>query len=110
MTNMFHTQDYYPDTLTVNSYTLTGTLLPSIYCDTTNPTYVTSGPFAYGYSDSNAGGDPVDIATAIDSTGRPIRLKGIDFVKVQTGIQFNLGWLGELSTEVTGIVDMHLQH
>jgi hypothetical protein len=45
---------------------------------------------------------------AIDSLGRPVKLKGIDFVKVQTGIQANLGWLGELSTEVTGIADMSL--
>jgi hypothetical protein len=108
LTTIFHTQDMYPDNLAANSYTLKGTLLPSINIDTTDPSYITSGAFAYGYSDSNAGGDPVDISMAIDSLGRPVKLRGIDFVKVQTGIQANLGWLGELSTEVTGIADISL--
>ena len=106
--NPYNTQDYFPDNPHAATYTLTGTLLPSVNIDTTNPTYITSGSFVYGYCDNSAGGDYVDIATAIDSTGKPVSLKGIDFVKIQTGIQFNMGWLGEQSTEVTGIVDARL--
>jgi hypothetical protein len=108
LTTMFHTQDYYPDSPVTSSYTLRGTLLPSIYVNTSNPSYVISGPFAYGYSDSNPGGDSMDISNAIDSLGKPVKLKGIDFVKVQTGCQANLGYLGEFSTEVTGIGDLSL--
>ena len=108
LTNIYNTQDYYPDDLKANSYTLTGTLLPSTNIDTTDPTYIISTSFGYGYCDNSAGGDYVDISTAIDSTGRHVTLKGIDFVKIQTGILFNMGWLGEQSTEVTGIADVSL--
>jgi hypothetical protein len=107
LTTIYNTQNYYPNNQTP-SYTLTGTLLPSTNIDTTNPTYITSAAFAYGYCDNSAGGDYVDIATAIDSTGKKVNLKGIDFVKIQTGILFNMGWLGEQSTEVTGIADVSL--
>ena len=107
-TNMFHTQNYYPDNITSNTYTLTGTLLPSVNIDTTDPTYIISYSFLYGYGDNVGGGDPVDIATAIDSSGRPVTLKGIDYIKVQTGILFNMGWLGEQSTEFCGAADISL--
>lgn len=110
LTTIYNTQDYFPDSPHAASYTLTGTLLPSINIDTTDPNYITSASFVYGYCDNSAGGDYVDISTAIDSLGRPVSLKGIDFVKIQTGILFNMGWLGEQSTEVTGIVDVKLMH
>ncbi len=108
LTNIFNTQDYYPDSLTTGSYTLTGTLLPSANIDRSDTSYITSASFAYGYCDNSAGGDPVDISTAIDSLGRSVRLKGIDFIKIQTGILANMGWLGEQSTEVSGIGDLSL--
>jgi hypothetical protein len=109
-TNIFNTGDYYPDNLVADSYTLSGTLLPSTNIDMTDPSYITSASFSYGYCDNSAGGDPVDISMAIDSAGRSVMLKGIDFVKIQTGILYNMGWLGEQSTEVAGIGDISLIH
>ncbi|EHQ30522.1 hypothetical protein [Mucilaginibacter paludis] len=105
-TNIFHTQPYFPIGIKANSYTLTGTLLPSSNIDNSNPSYITSAPFDFGYADNTAGGDQVDIANAIDSNGDRVTLKGIDFIKVQTGIQYNMGWLGEQSTEVGGAADL----
>ncbi len=107
-TNTYHQQAYYPDWITANTYTLTGTLLPSSNINDTNPTYITSNAFTFGYADSTPGGDKMDIANAIDAQGNKVALKGIDFVKVQTGIAYNLGWLGELSTEVKGVADLSL--
>ncbi|RFZ94316.1 cell surface protein [Mucilaginibacter conchicola] len=107
-TNMFHTQAYYPASVTTNTYTLKGTLLPSTNIDMSNPTYITSAAFDYGYSDNKAGGDEIDISTAVDEKGNKANLKGIDFIKVQTGIQANMGWLGEQSTEFTGAADLSL--
>ena len=49
-----------------------------------------------------------DIANAIDSEGKAKELKYIDFVKVQTAVNAKSGWLGELSTEVTGFYDYRL--
>jgi hypothetical protein len=108
LTTIYHTQDYYPDSLSANSYTLSGTLLPSSNIDTSNSANVTSNAFAYGYCDNTPGGNPVDIATAVDSLGNRVKLKGIDFVKIQTGIEANLGLVGELSTEVSAVWDVHL--
>ncbi|WP_342644986.1 cell surface protein [Mucilaginibacter sp. CSA2-8R] len=107
-TNTYHQQAYYPDWITANTYTLTGTLLPSSNINDTNPTYITSNGFTFGYADSTPGGDKLDIANATDAHGNKVALKGIDFVKIQTGIAYNLGWLGELSTEVCGVADLSL--
>ncbi|WP_268225019.1 hypothetical protein [Sinomicrobium oceani] len=109
-TNSFHTQAYYPQWIAADSYTLEGTLLSSANIDMSNPSYITSAPFAYGYADNTAGGDTIDIADAIDEDGNAVVLEGIDFVKIQTGIQANMGWLGELSTEVTGVADLSITH
>ena len=99
----FHRQNHYPLWITANEFTRTGTLLPS-----TGIKGSSSAAFAYGYADNTAGGDKVDIANAIDKDGKKVVLKGIDFIKVQTGIMADLTIFGELSTEVTGIADISL--
>lgn len=90
-TSPFHKQSYYPAGIKSNTYTLTGTTLPSTNVNSTNPAFVSSTAFAFGYTDSTTGGDTVDIANAIDKTGNKIKLKGADFIKIQTGIEANLG-------------------
>ncbi|WP_121808033.1 cell surface protein [Mucilaginibacter kameinonensis] len=107
-TNMFHSQAYYPIGLKTNTYTLTGSLLPSSNINMDDPTYITSASFDYGYADNTGGGDKIDISSAIDDKGNKVNLKGIDFIKVQTGILANMGWLGEQSTEFIGAADLSL--
>ncbi|MDW5289919.1 PKD-like domain-containing protein [Formosa sp. PL04] len=106
--NAFHKQAYYPEWITEDSYTIQGTLLTSENVNMTNPTFITSAAFEYGYADNTAGGDRIDIADAINAAGESVLLSGIDFIKIQTGIQANMGWLGELSTEVKGVADLSL--
>ncbi|TXE07786.1 cell surface protein [Gelidibacter salicanalis] len=106
--NAFHKQAYYPEWITEDSYTISGTLLSDSNVDMSNPSYITSKPFEYGYADNTSGGDQIDLADAIDAEGNPVNLSGIDFIKIQTGVQANMGWLGELSTEITGIADLNL--
>lgn len=107
-TNTFHKQPYYPEWITENEYTLKGVLLPSGNIDMSNPSYITSNPFEFGYADNTQGGDKIDISNAVDAEGNKVDLTGIDFIKIQTGIQANMGWLGELSTEIVGIADLSL--
>lgn len=107
-TNTFHRQSYYPEWISDDEYTLTGTLLPPTNIDMSNPSYITSNPFEFGYADNTQGGDKVDISNAVDIEGNKVELTGIDFIKIQTGIQANMGWLGELSTEVAGVADLSL--
>ncbi len=107
--NTFHRQAYYPEWLTGTSYTLKGSWLKT-KVDPSRPTYVVSLPYDWGYSDNKteaAGGGKVDISNAVDANGNKVNLKAIDFIKVQTGVLADGGWLGEVSTEVIGIKDMH---
>lgn len=68
-------------------------------------------PAGLGYADcwpnddSRAG---IDIGRAVDADGRPANLDGIDFVRVYTAVHQQAGALGEISTEVCGMVDLHL--
>lgn len=106
--NAFHKQAYYPEWIAEDSYTISGTLLSDSNIDMSNSSMITSKPFEYGYADNTPGGDNINISDAIDKDGNPVHLSGIDFIKIQTGIQANMGWLGELSTEVTGVADLSL--
>jgi hypothetical protein len=98
-------KNYYPEWIKTDTYTLTGTLLPSTNINTSGAFY-TSTPFTHGYADNIQGSDKLDIANAVDEKGNKVNLKGIDFIKVQTGIPFNMGALGELSTEINGVADL----
>ena len=130
LTNEFHLQSYYPFTdsfpqVNDKSYTLTGTRVAS-EVDKTNPSYVKSYQKAFGYVDNqlrgtapftipdnpytpdleNSGGDGFDISWAVDSSGRYVDLDIVHFIKVHNAVLANAGWLGEVSTEITGAVDV----
>lgn len=84
------------------------------------PTVNTSGftstePLEWGYVDNydadysaNGNGNAFDIDWAVDTDMNPVSLEGIDFIKVYTGAQLNLGFLGELSTEIKGAEDLSI--
>ncbi len=130
--NEYHEQPYYP--LKVNfpdvnqvKYTLTGTQVED-EVDMSDPSYVLSVKKAFGYVDNqirnlstmdylmpdnpytlgveNSGGDAFDISWAVDEDGNYVDLDAIDFVKIHNAVLANAGWLGEISTEVTGAVDV----
>ncbi|WP_134091755.1 cell surface protein [Olivibacter sp. XZL3] len=106
--NSVHNQSYFPTWVEKESYTLSGSLLPNTNIDKTNPQFIVSAPFAYGYVDNNVNGDEIDIADAIDENGAEVDLPSIDFIKIQTGILADLGSLGELSTEITAVEDLNI--
>lgn len=112
-TNPYHKQAYFPemtgkDGKVITEYTIKGSILPSTNIDMSTPSMITSKPFAWGYADNLSGADKIDIANAVDAAGNKVDLKGIHFIKIQTGVQANMGWLGELSTEVLGVEDISL--
>jgi len=106
--NSFHNQNYYPDWIKEDEYTLKGTRLSSANIDMSNPRLISSLPLEFGYADNKVGGDTIDLSDAVDKDGKKITLSGIDFIKIQTGILANMGWLGELSTEVRAVADLSL--
>jgi hypothetical protein len=109
--NSFHTQTYYP-VWQGDSYTLKGTLMETtIYDKSGNGTLWTSPAYDRGYADNHANNDDraqIDIDWAVDGEGNAVRLQGIDFVKVICANRAEGGWTGEVSTEVSGFVDLSL--
>jgi hypothetical protein len=128
--NAIHGQAYYPDpdsfpAVNPDQYMLGGPMIVGAI-DTSSPAFVRSPQRAFGFADNKlrgtqlhtfpdnpyttelegSGGDAFDISWAIDSLGNYVDLERIHFVKVQTGMMGDLGWLGEISTEITGAVDV----
>lgn len=128
--NGIHSQPYYPSNdsfpgIPEDSYTLEGTRIEA-FVDTAGPTVFRSVSRAFGYADNrprgdpsslrpdnpytremeHSGGDAFDIAWAVDTAGRHVNLDSIHFIKVQSGVLAHGGWLGEISTEITGAVDV----
>lgn len=114
--NSFNVQNYYPEWLKdEEALRFDGVRLPTnvLYPHSLgNERGIYIGySFSYGYADNapnNMIGSAVDIDWAVDAQGNPAMLSGIDFIKVQTGVQSHNGSLGESSTEVAGFVDLHL--
>jgi hypothetical protein len=127
--NAVHTQPYYPlhnsfPGIDPDSYSLDGTLIGGLIFE--HPSGMKSIRRAFGYADNlmrgtapytlpdnpytreleNSGGDGFDIDWAVDAAGNYVDLERIHFVRVQNALQADGGWLGELSTEVTGAVDV----
>ncbi len=128
--NTFHSQTYYPlhenfTNVDAVSYTLSGTRIKD-FVDQSNPSYITAAGRPWGYADNNlrnsynglpdnpytdnieegSGGDAFDISWAVDSNGNYVDLDKIDFIKVHNATMADAGWLGEVSTEITGAFDV----
>ena len=107
--------------------TFTGTLLTNYpgtnktaeigfgYCDV-HPNKTLGGTIAYNpyqtFTSSSdydtkvagtSGGDPIDIAWAVNSKGAPVKLGSIKYVRIYTGMAQMNGIFGEISTEVCGV-------
>ena len=123
--NSYHAQSYWPE-YAGESITITGEYLPVNSFDTSGSgtNYVQDakwwgfpldgkgfGTGAYGFCDNYPNADPlstIDISWAVDENGNSVNLDHIDFIKVQSGVHKQSGWVGEISTEFQGIEDLHL--
>ena len=110
--NIYHAQPYYPQWLKEENLTFQGTCLPQNGLDKSGEgTYFVCQKFAFGYADNDLNeslGATFDIDWAVDEAGRKVSLKGIDFIKVYTGVNQENGWIGECSTEISGAEDLHI--
>ena len=110
--NIYHRQDYYPKWLEEDELSFKGTLLPNNAKDESGEgKYWVLYAYPWGYADNGLNVDETsnfNIEWAVDTEGNPVHLPGIDFVKIYTGVNQYCGWLGETSTEVMGINDLHL--
>lgn len=129
--NNFHTQPYYPlnesfPEIPENGMSCSGSLIQgNLFAD---KGFYYSYPYDFGYADNTPvlstlptgkpdnpytrdsiegdGGDAIDISWAVDQAGNFAELNRIDFIRVYTGVNQLAGWLGEISTDITGIADV----
>lgn len=110
--NRAHLQSYFPQWIDADRLTFRGTRLPQNGLDRSgegNNYFLYA--FAWGYADNRPNGEAgsaIDIDWAVDASGNPVQLPGVDFIRIQTGVNQENGWLGECSTEVLGAEDLHL--
>ena len=110
--NVHHKQSYFPKWIKGNELSFKGTRLPQNGIDKSgNGSNFVLYKFLYGYAD-NAVNDKedacIDIDWAVDKHGMKVDLPGIDFIKIYTGVNQENGNIGEISTEITGIEDLHV--
>ena len=110
--NSTHLQSYYPQWITDDQITFTGTRLPQNGIDMSGAgNNYCLYKFAYGYADNEVNTSDraaIDIDWAVDAEGNPVHLPGVDFIRIHTGVNQENGWLGECSTEIMGVEDLHL--
>jgi len=104
---------WWPATIT-DSITFYGTRLPDSYENTgageAQFWAVPAGKFEWGYAENNSGTDydkengsnKLDISNAVDPQGNSVSLSHIRFIKIQSAVFQQAGWLNEVSPEVTG--------
>ena len=110
--NNFHRQSYYPMWAEGNKITFKGSRLPQNGIDESGMgNNFVLYKFRYGYADNEVNTKDeasIDIAWAVNKKGEKVNLPGIDFVKIYNGVNQENGWLGECSTEVTNVLDLHI--
>ncbi len=114
--NQYHKQPYFPLWYQGDKLTFRGTCLPQNGIneateETEGGMYYVLYRFRYGYADNAPNGDDdsaIDIDWAVNSYGQRVKLPGVDFIKIYSGVNQENGWLGECSTEVLGVEDLHL--
>lgn len=109
--NSFHPQPYWPKWIEDTVLTFRGTILPNLSIDMSNGSGTSwfQPFFGEGYADNLPNGQEpgFKIDWAIDEDGNPANLDHIDFIKVYCAQLDYCGWLGEVSTEVSGAEDLH---
>lgn len=89
-----------PDSMSVK-----GTLLAPTATQEANTGYWRLNALAWGYADNQPNASnlcALDLDWAVDASGSRVSLDSVHFVRVHTAVNQDVGWLGELSTEITG--------
>ena len=109
----YHSQSYYPKWVTADTLMFQGSLLAPNGEDVSGTgAYFILYSYPWGYVDNHPNDEAelnsFDISWAVDRNGQPVRLQGIDFVRVYTGVNQYCGWIGETSTELSRAQDLHI--
>lgn len=103
-------QDYmYPIWIEENTITFTGTKLKN---NVIKKQFYELPAYAWGYIDNWPNNEPIEktgfkLDWAKDKDGNSVKLYTVDFIKVHSAMLQEAGWLGETSTEFSGMEDLH---
>lgn len=88
-----------------DSIVVKGTLLAPTATQDPTTGYWLLKSLPWGYADNQPNSSDLcafDLDWAVDDLGKPVHLESADFIRVSTAVQQDVGWLGEISTELTG--------
>lgn len=111
--DFYTTNSYYPLWIEENEMTFHGSRLKNNAVNEPRedmPEHWVGYCYPYGYADNhpnNTEKSKFQIDWAVDKNGHPVQLDGIDFVRIYTAVNQNTGWMGEISTEIQAIEDLH---
>ena len=110
--NVFHQHPYYPQWITADEMTFIGTLLPSQTANISGQNV--QRILDYGYVDNKPNkdneGTSFDLSWAVDEHGNAVKLDSVHFIRVYTAVDEILNQTGELSTEISGAIDLHINN
>lgn len=111
----YHKQAYWPEWIKEDRMVFKGSLLPNN--STKEGDQYVLVRYDFGYADNypntetdrktRSEGAKVDIDWAVDESGNTVKMPGVDFVRVYTGVNATNGILGENSTEIKKIINNH---
>lgn len=110
--NTYHQQDsYYPAWMS-DEITFRGTRLAdnAVNEGKNGGQHWVSYCYPWGYADNHPNNTDLcqfKIDWAVDESGKQVHLESIDFVKIYTAVNQDCGWMGEASTEVATVEDLH---
>ena len=112
MVNPYHSQNYYPLFIEEkDKVSFNGT---RVYPKVSLEGFASIDALEWGYVDNfdadynTYAGNAMDLDWAVDENMNPVALRGVDFISIYTGAQGNVGWLGEISTEIKGASDLSM--
>lgn len=109
--NTFHQQDsYYPNWITDDEITFRGTRLHDNAIE--EGSIWVGYCYPWGYADNHPNRTEYSqfkIDWAVDQNGKSVILDQIDFVRIFTAVNQNIGWTGEISTEIATVEDLHFE-
>lgn len=113
--DFYTTNSYYPAWIEEDEIVFHGSRLKDNAVDEPRegmPEHWVGYCYPWGYADNHPNNKEqckFKIDWAVDKNGNPVVLDGVDFVRIYTAVNQSSGWMGEISTEVQAVEDLHFE-
>lgn len=113
--DFYTTNSYYPAWIEEDEIVFHGSRLKDNAVDEPRegmPEHWVGYCYPRGYADNHPNNKEqckFKIDWAVDKNGNPVVLDGVDFVRIYTAVNQSSGWMGEISTEVQAVEDLHFE-